>query len=218
MKLVVLTNLHNPTGVAIRPKEMKSVVEIAGDAGAHVLCDEIFRDFAPDITRSAMNYGDNCTVTCSLSKFYGFGGLRMGWAVSSGEITKRIQLVKEMGSVCCSRIDEAVAKSVLTDPHLVDEAISIASKNKRIVKGWVERTDRVEWVEPDAGILCFPRLVGIRDTYRFAEHLFGEHGTLVSPSKYFGVEGHIRICYSGKPEMLRAGLEAIGDAMGTFKG
>jgi aspartate/methionine/tyrosine aminotransferase len=217
-KLVVLTNLHNPTGVAIVPERMKAVAEIAGDAGAYVLCDEIFRDFAPDLTRSAVDCGENCIVTCSLSKFYGFGGLRMGWTVSSSDITKRIQLVKEMGSVCCSRIDEAVAKRVLIDGRLVDEAMSIASKNKSIVKGWVERTGGVEWVEPDGGILCFPRLKGVRDTYRFAEHLFDKYGTLVSPSKYFGVEGHIRICYSSGPEILEGGFEAIDAALRTFKG
>lgn len=216
-KLVVLTNLHNPSGAAIGPEGMKAAAEIAADARAHVLCDEIFRDFAPDITRSAVDCGENCIVNCSLSKFYGFGGLRMGWTVSSSEITKRIQLVKEMGSVCCSRIDEAVAKRVLTDKRLVDEAMSIARENKRIVKGWVQGTERVEWVEPDGGILCFPRLRGVKDTYRFAEHLFDEYGTLVSPSKYFGVEGHIRICYSGKPEVLEGGLKAIGEALSTFK-
>jgi len=216
-RLVVLTNLHNPSGVAIPPATLRAAAEIALDAGAWVLCDEIYRDFVPDTTTTAVDLGDNCIVTASLSKVYGFGGIKIGWTVATREMTERLQSVREMGSVCCSRLDEEVAKKVLTDRRLVREAISISRRNLPIVKRWVERSDRVEWVVPDGGILCFPRLKGVRDTMAFANRLFDEYGTLVSPGEYFGSSGHVRLCFGGSAEVIEGGLDAIDKALQKHK-
>jgi aspartate/methionine/tyrosine aminotransferase len=214
--LVVITNLHNPTGAAIEARDLKAVAEIAADAGAWILCDEIFRDFVTDITAPAISCGENCITTSSVSKFHGFGGLRVGWIAASKEFIRKILGIREMTSVCCSRVDETIAKLILKDEALVAFARKKANDNRRIIRKWIENTGKASWVEPAGGILCFPKLEGVDDSRRFAEYLFDNHQTLVAPGYYFGTEGHIRLGFGGDSTVVKSGLEAIGSALENF--
>jgi len=218
VRLIIITNLHNPTGVMIPPDDLKATAEIAADAGARVLCDEVYREFVTDKTVPAFECGDNCITSASVSKVHGFGGLRLGWTVASEQMTKRILEVREMTSVCCSRLDEEMGKVILRDEKILEDARALAARNMPMIKEWVQGNDGVTWVEPDGGIVCFPRLEGIQDSKAFAKYLFDEYDTLVSPGQFFGAEGHVRIGCGCDQGTLKDGLEAIGQALSTFKG
>jgi len=210
--IIIFTNLHNPSGVSIPQEYVRAISEIANNAGAHILCDEIFRDFVSERTVATASCGDNCITSSSVSKVQGFGGLRLGWTVASKELTDTILGEREMASVCCSRLDEEMGKRILTRKEFTSEALARAEKNMSIVKDWIESTEGVDWVEPHGGILCFPRLDGISDSKRFAEFLLKEYGTLVSPGHFFGGEGHIRLGLGGDEETIKGGL-AMSNSM-----
>jgi len=214
--LIVITNLHNPSGVAIPPADMKAAAEIAADAGATIHCDEVFRDFAPDITGPTFKAGDNCITTCSASKFQGMGGVKVGWTVASKEWTDRIWTVREMTSCTCSRIDEEMMKKILADKKVPEESRAIARRNIALVGSWVESTKGVSWV-PSNGGMCFPRLRGIKDSLKFALYVMEKYSTVVSPGHYFGLEGHVRIGLGGPGDVLEKGLELVGKALKDYE-
>jgi aspartate/methionine/tyrosine aminotransferase len=218
--LIVLTNLHNPSGAAIPPKDMKAASEIASDAGAMIHCDEVFRDFAPEITQPTAWAGDNCITTCSISKFQGMGGVKVGWTVASEENTKKIWTVREMTSCTCSRIDEEMMKIILKDEKIGKESRAIAKRNIALVKMWVQSQDKVAWVESNGG-MCFPKIKGLRSSVKFAEYMLKKYDTLVSPGYFFGLEGHVRIGLGGPGDVLQGGLERLSKAlkkdMASFK-
>lgn len=214
--LIVITNLHNPSGVAISPSEMKAAAEIAADAGATIHCDEVFRDFAPDLTEPTFKAGDNCITTCSASKFQGMGGVKVGWTVSSEEWTRRIWTVREMMSCTCSRIDEEMMKKILADKSIAESSRAVARRNVAIVKAWVESTKGISWV-PSNGGMCFPRIRGVKDSLKFAKFVFHDYSVVVSPGHYFGLEGHVRIGLGGPGEVLEQGLPLLGQAVKAYK-
>ena len=210
--LIVLTNLHNPSGVAIPPKDMKAAAEIAADAGAVIHCDEVFRGFAPEKTEPTAWAGDNCITTCSISKFQGMGGVKVGWVVSSEEMIKRIWTVREMTSCTCSRIDEEMIKIILKDDKIGQESKAIANRNIALVKMWVESQPKVSWVESNGG-MCFPKIKGLKSSVKFAEYMLKNYDTLVSPGYFFGLEGHVRIGLGGPGEVLSGGLDNLSKAL-----
>jgi aspartate/methionine/tyrosine aminotransferase len=218
--LIVITNLHNPSGVAIPPKDMRAASEIAADAGAIVHCDEVFRGFAQDITEPTAWAGDNCITTCSFSKFYGMGGVKVGWVVASEELINRFWTMREMSSCTCSRIDEEMAKIILRDEKAPLESRAIARRNIALVKMWVETQDKVSWVESHGG-MCFPKIKGLKDSVKFAKYLLDKYDTAVSPGFFFGTEGHIRIGLGGPGDVLQGGLDRLSKAlkkdMASFK-
>src|SRR6202008_4748763 len=75
-RLIVRTNLHNPSGVLIEEAEIKRIGEIARRVGARVLVDEVYMEtLFEDSPRTAFHLGNEFVVTSSLTKAFGLSGL-----------------------------------------------------------------------------------------------------------------------------------------------
>jgi aspartate/methionine/tyrosine aminotransferase len=80
-KLIVITNLHNPSGVLATNESIRAAAEIAADHGVWLVIDEMFLDVANNTQTSAVGM-ESVIVTASVSKVYGIGGLRTGWIIA----------------------------------------------------------------------------------------------------------------------------------------
>src|SRR5262249_51697677 len=79
-RLIVITNLHNPTSALTPEWVLLQVGEIARSVGALVLVDEVYLDADYQGTpRTSFHLGPEFVVTSSLTKVYGVSGLRCGW-------------------------------------------------------------------------------------------------------------------------------------------
>lgn len=89
--LMILNNPHNPTGACATRQDMLDSIAIARSAGASVLVDGAFVDYAPAaaITREATAQ-ENVIAIRSLTKFYGCPGLRVGYAVAAAQTARRL--------------------------------------------------------------------------------------------------------------------------------
>src|ERR1051325_2181998 len=96
-RVIVLTNLHNPSGVLIDEAEIKQLGEIARSVGARVLIDEVYMEtlFA-DSPQTAFHLGTEFVVTSSLTKAFGLSGLRCGWICAEPELAKRMWLLNHL--------------------------------------------------------------------------------------------------------------------------
>ena len=82
-RLVVITNLHNPTSVLTQESVLREIGEIARSIGALVLVDEVYLDAVYENTpRTSFHLGPEFVVTSSLTKVYGVSGLRCGWILA----------------------------------------------------------------------------------------------------------------------------------------
>ncbi|MCA1636460.1 MAG: pyridoxal phosphate-dependent aminotransferase, partial [Acidobacteria bacterium] len=93
-RLIVLTNLHNPSSADTPVEVLRRVGEIARGGGARVLVDEVYLDAmferAPP---SAFHLGEEFITTNSLTKVYGLSGLRCGWVLAAPELAQRMWLL-----------------------------------------------------------------------------------------------------------------------------
>jgi len=217
-KLAVFSNLNNPTGIAIPKDEMKEVRDMAEDKGFYVLWDEIFREGAFEkAPPSASSFGDRMLVTSSLSKFYGLGGLRIGWLFASEDILAKVKRIKDYTTVACSRLSEEVAKWAIGRKEFFQRrARKILLANRRTVEDWIENNDFVNWVPPDGGNICFPK-VDV-DVKKLSTILIEKYRTLIAPGELFGMKGHFRLGFGGDGEELRKGLENLGRALQEISG
>jgi len=214
-KLIVLTNLNNPTGNMIDAQTLKSLCEIAEDNKIHVLSDEVYRDFifseyVPTFS-SLTHYG---ITTCSLSKFYGAGALRVGWALCEPELVKRARKFNDYIVVHNSCAGEQYGAMVLEKRDwFVERNRKIVSTNLPIVDSWIEKRDDLEWVKPKYGIIGFPRLLGNVNSNELAGYLLHNFRTMLVPGWFFGDENHIRIAFGGNKENLKKGIENVNLAL-----
>jgi len=215
IRLVVITRLHNPSGVDIPITVLRELNDFAAAHYAWVLVDEVFLDFM-DKPISAASIGERLISTASLTKVYGMGDLRFGWGVGDSAIIRRAQEINDYISVHNPFISEYLGYRILSSPSVMatmrQRIKARVSENWSILDEWLTSIPEWEWVPPNGGIIFFPK-VGTGDSGdRLAERLLANWDLAVTPGGFFDHPDHIRLGFGVGPELLKAGLERLRDA------
>ena len=211
VRMLALTNLNNPTGAATEPRDVHALAALAEDRGFYLFIDETFRELAFDQSLPTVGgLNDHTIATSTLSKFYGAGGLRIGWIRAASPVRARIQSVLDYLSATPAAISEDLAVALLRNRE------KTARRNRRLIeegrkvfREWAAAQVRLDWSEPVAH-LTFPRVGG--DTSRLADLLLEKHSTFIAPGESFGIPGHFRLNVGIGPDPLREGLERVSRA------
>jgi aspartate/methionine/tyrosine aminotransferase len=218
-KLVILTNLHNPSGVRLAPDEVAALASIAGRRGAYVLIDEVYLEFeAGPGPHTAFGAADNILVISSLTKVFGLSGFRCGWIMAPKGLIPAIKRV--MDHLYVEHVFPAEQLAARAFPLLdgIKEKTRIWRESGRAaVRGFVESEPRLTWVEPDEGIVAFPRVdADRRDAAggdRLARVLRESFETSVVAGRFFEDSRHFRIGFGVPAETLGLGLRNIRAAL-----
>lgn len=218
-KFMSITYPHNPTGVCIGEAQLMELVRVAEDNNIRLLVDETYRDMVyGGRLPLAAAYSPRVISVSSLSKTYGLPGLRTGWIVCRDKgIMEEFLAAKEQIHICGPVLDEELSYRYLLhrERHLPRIRTDIAEKFS-IVKTWMERQNQWEWIEPQGGCVCFPRLRQPQrtDIDRFYTLLLDEHRTYVGPGHWFGMPRHYMRIGFGWPTVsqLKEGLSALAEA------
>jgi aspartate/methionine/tyrosine aminotransferase len=213
-KLISVTTPHNPTGVLLSESVLKELTKIASEHGIYLLVDETYREmnFVSPIPW-ASDYGTNVISVSSLSKTYGLPGIRIGWVICRDKKMMELLLAaKEQIFICNSVIDEEIAYRFYKNKEKAFVAIKKDMQEKfMITKNWIQNQKNLEWVEPEGGVVCFPRIKDNVDVEKFYKILNEKYSTYVGPGHWFEQDKrYMRIGY-GWPskEELIGGLENI---------
>jgi aspartate/methionine/tyrosine aminotransferase len=212
-KLIVITNLHNPSGVLAPYEDIKAAAEIAKDNNVHLLIDEIFIDVSNTPQRSAAGL-ENVIITSSASKVFGIGGFRTGWIIADDQVSKKCLDAKWRCSVAAPYFSELLIASALSKARdrLIQRCKDIADKNSPIVEKWIEDNSNIlSWVPPDGGVLCYPKFGSSSNisSIELGRKLMNEYSVLISPGEYFGLDGNFRMSYMLSQDNLSYALDCV---------
>ena len=219
-KYVSITVPHNPTGQVITPDELERIVRGTEAAGCRLLVDETYREMTfGQWLPVAATLSDRVISVSSLSKTYGIPGIRMGWAVcKDADLMYRLLSAKEQIGICNSVVDEEIGYQAFAQrDRWLPQARARIAEAFAVVRDWMADEELMEWVEPQGGVVCFPRIkpkVPL-DEDEFYRLLLAKHGTYVGPGHWFEQSRrHMRIGY-GWPTLdeLRRGLQGISAAL-----
>ncbi len=210
-KLIVLTNLHNPSGALAEESVLVQLGEAAARHGAYVLVDEVYLDCVWNKRpRSAFHLGPNFLVTSSLTKVYGLSGLRCGWIFAPPEIAKRLWRLVDLFDNIPSHPAELL--SVVAFSKLAE----IKEQSRHLVEGnrevYREFAATRGWEVPEYGTVAFPCIIE-GSANEFCEVLREKYETTVVPGAFFDMPSHVRISLVTEPSVLREGLARVGEAM-----
>ena len=217
-RLIVLTNLHNPSSSLADEQTLRAVGEIARHAGARVLVDEVYLDAAFELQpRTAFLLGPEFVVTSSLTKVYGLSGLRCGWIFAESELARRIWLLADLFDVNMAHPAERLGVIAFQNLERVQErSRGLLDANRDLLNEFLaHRTDL--GVRPLAfGTTAFPRLLtGPVD--EFCELFRNKYEGTVVPGSFFEMPDHFRIGISGETEGVRESLKQLGAALDEFR-
>ncbi|WP_338602155.1 aminotransferase class I/II-fold pyridoxal phosphate-dependent enzyme [Sulfolobus tengchongensis] len=194
-KAIVITNPNNPTGMALSDNEIRGIVEIAEDNNAMIIADEVYRGSEHDgkIRPSFVDLYDRAISTNSMSKVYGLPGIRIGWAIANKDLVDKMWNIKDYTSISPSIIGQEIAYRVLQEREVyMERSRKIALNNFRLLERLLSSAD-VKWIKPNATVLAFIKLNGVRNTYDFSESLFQKYSVLVNPGECFEMPSYVRI-------------------------
>jgi aspartate/methionine/tyrosine aminotransferase len=224
-RLIVLSNLHNPSGALMPAATLRAIGEMAQRVGAHVLVDEVYLDmlfdrgapFCFQIGQTMATAGDNpFIVTSSLTKVYGLSGLRCGWVLASPPLAKRMWLLNDLFGAVAAHAAERM--SVIAFDHLEQfrkRAQLLLTANRTVIDDFLDSRSDLKCFRPPAGTVFFPRLTH-GDPETFFKLLREKYETTVVPGAFFEMPQHFRIGIGGETAGLRAGLERLSAALDEF--
>jgi aspartate/methionine/tyrosine aminotransferase len=216
-KLIILTNLHNPTGAYADESTIRAVGEIAKANGARVLLDEVYLEaFYGHRPQPAFLHGEHFLVTSSLTKAFGLSGVRCGWVLASAELCHRMWRINDLYAASPAHPAELI--SVIAFDHfdeVVRRAQKILATNRAALDTFLDGRSDLEFFRAEFGTIVFPRLRrgSVED---FARMLREKYETSVVPGRFFDMPQHFRIGIGGEPEMTREGLRRLGFALDEY--
>jgi aspartate/methionine/tyrosine aminotransferase len=213
-RLIVLTNLHNPTGVRTDEATLCEVGEVARQVGARVLVDAVYLEaLFESPARSAFHLGEHFVVTSSLTKAFGLSGLRCGWILAAPELAQQMWRLNDLFGVVAAHPAERL--SVIALDHLGEiaaQARALLATNRALLDRFLDSRKDLAAIRPQAGTIVFPRL--LRGSVEpFCALLREKYETSVVPGKFFEMPDHFRIGIGGDTETLAEGLRRLGSAL-----
>jgi len=210
-KLVVLTNLHNPSGTLASEEELRAI----GQLGARVLIDEVYLDASPQ--RTAVHLSPEFVITNSLTKVYGISGLRCGWILAEPELAERMWRLNDLFGV--NQAHQAERLGCITLDHLdrvVGEMPAMLDRNRKLFDDFLATRDDIASAPAEYGITAFPHWSG-GDTQRLDDHLRANYECAVVPGRWFEMPDHFRVGFGIPTEIFSEALTRLGRGLDDLR-
>ena len=213
-RLIVLTNLHNPSGVLIDDSTMRHIGDIARDTGVRVLVDEVYMEtLFEESPTTSFHLGKEFVVTSSLTKAFGLSGLRCGWIFAEPELAKSMWLLNDLFASTPVHAGERL--SVVAMHQLAEigaRAQQLLDRNRKLLNEFLDTREDLEVVRPEFGTVMFPR-VRSGSSEPLCRLLREKYETTVVPGSFFEMPAHFRIGITADSDTLEEGLRRLGLAL-----
>jgi hypothetical protein len=213
-RLIVITNLHNPTSALTAESVLREIGDIARSVGALVLVDEVYLDAVYERTpRTSFHLGPEFVVTSSLTKVYGVSGLRCGWILAQPDLAWKMRYLNDLYSATPVHPGELLSVAAFQHLDLLRErAHRIVDADRNVLREFLARQSAISAVWTDWGTTSFVKLRdGNADI--FLERLRAEFDTSAVPGRFFQMPDHFRVGMGVNTEMFAEGLDRVSRAL-----
>lgn len=219
-KMVVVNFPNNPTGYLPSRAFIDDLIELARKHDLIIFSDEMYRLLENDPANrlpSLTTLYDRAVALSGLSKSFALPGIRIGWLTSQNKTCiERFIAFKDFTTICNSASSEILGIIALENTE------KIIARNQRIVQRNLEAARTFflnnrwfQWIEPNAGSICYPKWLGKRPIQEFCEELVEKHGIMIVPGTMFDTqEPHFRIGL-GRKNFISS-LEILDDVMKEY--
>ncbi len=223
-KCIVLASPNNPTGAALRRKDIEEIADIAMKNDLFVISDELYEyliyDNEEHFSIASISEMKERTITVNgFSKSYAMTGLRLGYVAASEEIIEGMMKIHQYGMLCAPSISQYAALEFENCEKDVKAMAEIYEMRRNLLYKRLNEIDGISAVKPKGAFYIFPNIKQSRlSSENFAERLLKEAKVVVIPGNIFGKdgEGYVRISYSTSTENIEKALERIEKFMGNL--
>jgi hypothetical protein len=213
-KLIVVTNLHNPSSALTPDSVLREIGDLARGVGAHVLVDEVYLDAVYHNTpQTAYRLGSEFIVTSSLTKVYGLSELRCGWILAHPDLARAMWRLNDLFGVNAARPAELLSVAALQQlDRIRDRARQVVEADRALLDEFLAGQPAVSAPRTSFGTTSFMHL-RTGDMERFLLRLRTDYETSVAPGRFFEMPSHFRIGMGVNNAMFGEGLRRLGLAL-----
>lgn len=173
-KMIYLCNPNNPTGMLMNTDDLESFC-LQVSSKAIVFVDEAYHEYVTDPNYRSMidlvKSGKNVIVSRTASKVHGLAGLRVGFAISTPQIVKRLEsyLTDSLNIV---GLRAAIAS--YQDKRFQTHSVDMNNKAKKVVADYLD-TKGIQYLDSQTNFMFIKTDIDISDFQPAME----KHGVLV---------------------------------------
>ncbi len=220
VRLININNPNNPTGSVMEEPMLREIAGIAREAGAWLLCDEVYRGLCHQgdpYTASVADLYEKGISTGSMSKVYSLAGLRLGWIAGPRELTERLERQRDYHIISVGRLDDLLASVALESREAISARnLAICREGGRLLAEFVAGEPHITYVKPKGGTTAFLRYDLPMESAELCRRLQEETGVMLLPGSALDMEGYLRIGYCNDPGITEAGLARFGEWLRQF--
>ncbi|MBX2824114.1 MAG: pyridoxal phosphate-dependent aminotransferase [Gammaproteobacteria bacterium] len=216
-RVILINTPANPTGAIIDRDTLKTLATYCQQRDIWLVCDEVYSMFTfdePHVSlRTAAEALDNLVVIDGLSKSHAMSGWRMGWTVTSEELTHHLGNFAAMSMFGCPQfIQDASAFALNNDEYYVAEMRDVYKARRDAVCERLEQMPGVGYLLPKAGMFVMVDVSGFdNDDRQFAQRLLDAERVSLLPGSVFGenTRGHARFSLVQPVDILLEGCDRL---------
>ena len=216
-RLIVITNLHNPSGALAGEEELIALRDLAARSGARILVDEVYLDAAQPRRQSAIHLGPEFVCTSSLTKVFGLSGLRCGWILAQSELAERMWRLNDLFGVNQAHPSERLACIAFDRlAEVIGSVPTMLEKNRETFNRFLAERDDLECGPAIHGLTAFPRWKrGVAEPLN--DRLVATYDTAVVPGRWFEMPEHFRIGFGLPCEEFEEALDRLCSALDDLR-
>lgn len=218
-RAVIVNSPNNPSGAVYPPELIEKLVNLCERKGIFMICDDIYHKLTFDGVVAPPAYSftqkdidhSHVIVVNGVAKLYGMTGFRLGWVVAPREMVRVMTNVLAQTTSCVSPIAQAAAEGALNGLQSVVEALRLQIQNNRdVVLQEMKTFNGARLLPPKGTFYAMPDLRAFNgNSVEVSRFLLKKAMVVTVPGKEFGMEGHIRISFSGSIKDVTEGIARI---------
>ncbi|MBM3123668.1 MAG: aminotransferase class I/II-fold pyridoxal phosphate-dependent enzyme [Chloroflexi bacterium] len=218
-RAIVLNSPNNPSGAIYPPEIIGKVVDLCEKRSMYLVCDDIYHKliFDGNVAPPAYSFTkyevdhSHVVVVNGVAKLYGMTGFRIGWVVGPRDLVAVMTNVLAQTTSCVSPIAQAAAEGALNGVQSVVEALRLQIQNHRdILVREMKSFTGARLVPPQGTFYALPDLRAFNgNSVELSKFLLKKALVVTVPGREFGMEGHIRLSFSGSVKDITDGIARI---------
>ena len=218
-RAIIVNSPNNSSGAIYPPELIEKLVNFCERKGIFMICDDIYHKLVFDKKEAvpAFHFTKNdiedshIIVVNGVAKIYGMTGFRVGWVVAPRQLVRVMTNVTVQTTSGVSPVSQAAAEGALNGLQSVVEALRLQIQNNRdVLLQEMKSFSGARLIPPDGTFYAMPDLRAFNgNSVELSKFLLQKALVVTVPGKEFGMEGHIRLSFSGTVKDVTEGIARI---------
>jgi len=218
-KAMIVNSPNNPSGAVFPEQLIADIVDYCERKGIYLIMDDIYHKLVFDKVSapSAYNYttqdieNSRILIVNGVAKLYGMTGYRIGWTIAPKRMVEVMANVQSNVTSCPPVISQSAAEGAPTGIQSVIDNLRLSIQNNRdILMQEMRSFSDVKLTKPSGAFYALPDFRAYtNDSVKLARFLLEKAMVVTVPGSEFGMQGHLRLSYSGSVKDVIEGIDRM---------